>query len=382
MSPMIISVLPNKPPYRRAVIAIAASPDGRWIASRSKDQTLTIWRVDRSDGGTLQVEVAFDWPTEYTAIPSLEFSPDSKYLASLRVGGEQGWVGPTAVICIWCVSTGTLLGTLVGIQRFGVQVHMAWLQDGTLVASVPRTRRLLRWCTIPTKDRTGSGLTTPPSSVAVPPDAIYSFTDRGLVRLVDGHQPDTATLPSESATHALFSPDGSQLVLWFHDGSVLIWDVDFGASPSPPRRMRLRLPMSIEVHRDTVIYVSDMARQFLVLDRGRMPRYAVVCRIDSSAPTTSESLGRITAYGYLGSMPSMACLSPCGRLVAMMHSISVSVWRVVDNRDVPFTFESSLPRWREERDNITCGTFTQNGTLVYGTSTGTVVICGIGKAAL
>jgi WD40 repeat protein len=71
---------------------VTFSPDGRYLATSSKDQTARIWQA--SDGTPIQL---FRAPGEVT---SAAFTPDGRYFA---YGGVDGW--PNAAV--WLVDTGT-----------------------------------------------------------------------------------------------------------------------------------------------------------------------------------------------------------------------------------------------------------------------------------
>ncbi len=381
MSPLSTSVHPNEPPYASGhdsmVQALAASPDGRLIASTSDDQTLIIWRVDRGP------EVALDWFTGED-IYELHFSPDSRYLASIPVRIEQ----QQQQIYIWDVTTGTLLETLGGTRvssEITSQVCMAWLQDGTLVMSdiTTKTKRLLRWCTVPSKEHTGSGLTTPPS-VAVPPDATYSLTDRGLVQVADCHQPtETVSLPQNSLSHSI-SRDGSLLAHLGPDTrGVTMWDMDFG-TPSPPRHIQ---PPPLFGWGSCPFAVSDLAtqRSFIIYreDNCRW-RYSIVERVvDSNAPVAQRGNPQLDMFEGEYMWMRRMWFSPCGRLFATTTRTGsgVHLWRANGMRLATFNPPDHLPPdpFLAEA-GIACGTFTQDSqTLVYGDSKGRVYIRDIGN---
>ncbi len=371
MSPLCTSVDPKEVPdghgHDEGVIALVASPDGRWIASASHDQTVILWRVHRGPEGPAHIEVAVDWCTGQDTY-KLQFSPDSRYIASLADTGE---------ICIWGVPTGTLLGTLGGLGfEFTPETCMAWLQDGTLVVSdiTTETKRLFCWYTVPSKERTGSSLTTPPS--VVPPDAMYSLTDRGLVRLVDRHQP-METAREEFLEHSI-SPDGSLLAIPdADDTSVTMWDIDFN-TPSPPRHMPLGLPTpGSSIEADPLIAVSDLATQkSFIGHRGEMWHSAIVDRVYSNVPVVQGGINLIDVDDREDVL--QMGFSSCGRLfvTSMKLSFAVHLRRVSDGMRLA-TFNP--PDHGRVIGSISWCVFTPDSqTLVCGDGLGAVYIRDIG----
>lgn len=90
------------------------------------------------------------------------------------------------------------------------------------------------------------------------------------------------------AVTVLFSPNGSQLVLRFFNGTILMWDMLL-ATFSPPREVQF--PMDLSSY--TKFAVSDMARRFLVIPgspwaRSERATCAIFDRVDSDAPASSD----------------------------------------------------------------------------------------------
>jgi WD40 repeat protein len=101
------------------VLDVAWAPDGKWIASSSRDETVQVW--DATTGARLLTYRANPPQTMGTA----EWSPDGTRIASLVGGGST--------VHIWGVMTGTLLVTIPGDGA--ITLASRWSPDGTRLAT-------------------------------------------------------------------------------------------------------------------------------------------------------------------------------------------------------------------------------------------------------
>jgi WD40 repeat protein len=125
--------------HRRAVHALAFSPDGRWLATGGKDNTIKIWEV--SSGHLLRTLYGHGSP-----VNALSVSPDGKLLASgsgktydvrfaklFFQGGQVGGTTEDTTVRIWDVVSGRQLHVLRGHTLAVMAV--AFTADGRALTS-------------------------------------------------------------------------------------------------------------------------------------------------------------------------------------------------------------------------------------------------------
>lgn len=198
------------------VEAVAFSPDSRWLASGSADNTVKLWDV--ATGGELRTLAsrAF-W------VKSVTFSPDGRLLAS---GGMDGSIN------LWDVATGQVVRTLTG--HSGPVVSLAFSRDGQWLASGSNDKTIKVWDTATGGEpRTLTGHLGWVTTVAFSPDGrwLASGSNDRTVKLWDvakGRERYTLTGHSDIVNAVAFSPDGSWLASGGSDTKVKVWKVAKG----------------------------------------------------------------------------------------------------------------------------------------------------------
>ncbi|OQD94832.1 hypothetical protein PENSOL_c023G07534 [Penicillium solitum] len=156
------------------VESVAFSPDGRLLASSSRDHTVRLW-----DTATGALQQTLEGHTD--SVWSVAFSPDGRLLAS---GSDD------KTVRLWDTATGALEQTLEGHTE-SVQ-SVAFSPDGRLLASGSHDKTVRLWDTA-----TGA-----------------------LQQTLEGH--------TESVQSVAFSPDGRLLASGSYDTTVRLWDTATG----------------------------------------------------------------------------------------------------------------------------------------------------------
>jgi len=196
--------------------SVAFSPDGRILASGSRDTTLKLWDV--TSGRELRTLNGHSGSVE-----SVAFSPDGRILAS----GSRD-----TTLKLWDVASGRLLRTL-STQSHGVS-SVAFSPDGRIVASGEFGDAIKVWDVATGRElHTLSGHSSSVNSVAFSPDGrivasgsrdttlkLWDVTSGRELRTLNGH--------SGSVKSVAFSPDGRWLASGSQDGTIKIWDASSG----------------------------------------------------------------------------------------------------------------------------------------------------------
>lgn len=200
------------------VSSIAFSPDGRTLAF-DKSDTIKLWNV--STGQEISHLKGHSTQSVYIElIFSLAFSPDGKILAS----GSKDWT-----IKLWEVNTGREISTLKGHRKYINSV--AFTPDGKILASGSKDKTIKLWDVSSGREITtlwqhSYGV----SSVAFSPDGktLASGGQDSTIKLWDvrtGKEISTIKGHSAFITSVAFSADGKTLASGSGDQTIKVWDV-------------------------------------------------------------------------------------------------------------------------------------------------------------
>ena len=201
--------------HRNNVNLVSWSPDGKYIVSGSKDNTIKIW--DASTGTHVRtLEGHTSW------VYSVAWSPDSKYIAS------SSW---DKTIKVWNISSGTCMQILTG--HTSCVNSVSWSPDGKHIASGSDDGTIKVWnAQSGTCMQTLTGHTSCVNSVSWSPNGKYivsdSYKDITIWDAIAGTCIYTLKDHTDWVYSVSWSPDGKYIASGSGDNTIKVWDTTTG----------------------------------------------------------------------------------------------------------------------------------------------------------
>jgi len=189
---------------------ISFSPDGKFIASGSKDKTVKLWN---RDGSEKKPALQGNYENEFT---SVAFSPDSQIIAA---GNKD------SKIYLWHLN-GTLIKTLTGHRDWVTNIRFS--PDGKTIVSASRDNTVTLWKIDGTQKEKLKGHTSTVNIVRFSPDGqmIASASEDGTIKLWSLEGKQLQSINSPGVLDLAFSPDSKTLSVASRDNTIKISKID------------------------------------------------------------------------------------------------------------------------------------------------------------
>jgi WD40 repeat protein len=312
------------------IITVAFSPNGKYLATGSLDNTARIWDLEtRKEYLTLSGHTA--------DIPCVAFSPDGKQIATASRDKTVG---------IWDVKTGKRLMTLSG--HSGPVSSVAFSPDGIRLATGSWDNTVRIWDAENGKSiKTLSGHSDIVFSVVFSPDGtkLASGSKDHTVTIWNANTGDnllTITNHSDSVYSVSFSPDGKKLAAASRDKTVQVWDANTDIKT-----------MKLSGHTDSInsVAFSPDGKRLATASADRTVKIWDI-KTGKNIKTLSGRSGGLTSLKY----------SPDGkRLATGSYDKTAKLWDTESGRH--------LATLSGHSDSITCLDFSPDGTLLATVST-------------